>query len=143
MKYLFLDVDGVLNTRPGSLDENALMWLRIIVLRTGCKLVLSSTWRKADHQRDRLYHALLDREMYIHSLTPILEKEVNGLIHARPRWEEIEAWMCVNFDWEMEVVILDDDDDFGPLKAHHVRTDCRIGLTQEIAEEVIRRLNAA
>jgi hypothetical protein len=64
IKVLFLDIDGVLNATDSSLswypfhgeeqsqsdgydkfDERCVRWLRGIVALTGCKIVVSSTWR--------------------------------------------------------------------------------------------------
>lgn len=48
-KVLFLDVDGVLNNyRTGGIftvTKSKLRLLQQIVDRTGCKIILSSTWR--------------------------------------------------------------------------------------------------
>lgn len=141
MKYLFLDVDGVLNARPGSLDSDKLNLLRHIVSETRCSLVLSSTWRKVEHQKKRLIHALAQRGLLLFGETPVLEQEVRGLIHVRPRWEEIQTWLRELPVHHHEYVILDDEPDFGPLHAHHVKTESHIGLTDEIAREVINHLN--
>ena len=57
MKVLFLDVDGVLNRCGKSaqgLEEDKVALLKQIVAATGCRIVLSSTWRKTQHQRERI-----------------------------------------------------------------------------------------
>jgi len=68
MKILFLDIDGVLNSgdyskilyklhqMDGSIksrddygtlfDERCVTWLKWIILKTDCKIVLSSTWKR-------------------------------------------------------------------------------------------------
>jgi hypothetical protein len=141
---LFLDVDHVLNTRPGSLDGDKLNILSGIVSACRCEIVLSSSWRKMPRQRDRLEAELARRGMQIYDDTPVLETEWRGLIHAQPRWREIEAWWERCRDLAGEAwVILDDEPDFGPYADHHVRTESDVGLTEQIAEEVIRRLGNA
>ena len=88
-KYLFLDFDGVLNTgnyqkrmkKEGIdaydeygpiFDPQTVEYLRQIIDRTGCKVVISSTWR--NEGVERMKHMWKDRAMpgEIHSMTPIL-----------------------------------------------------------------------
>lgn len=140
VKHLFLDVDGVLNTRIGSLDDDKINLLRQIVSATGCQLILSSTWRKTDHQLTRLTHTLILRGLRLTGATPVIEKQIGTLITAAPRWQEIQHYLnrCTRPD---AMVILDDEHDFGPLAPHHVRTETHAGLTPAIAQEVIDRLN--
>lgn len=142
-KYLFLDVDGVLNTRPGSLDDGKLELLQKIHKATGCLFVLSSTWRKYAPQATRLQHAMSKYGLRIKDATPVLEIPVNGLIHAKPRWMEIKSWLVENQEQCLpQIVIVDDESDMGDFNFYHVRTQSDTGLTQELADEIIKRLNA-
>ncbi len=145
MKILFLDVDGVLNRCGKSghgLEEDKLLLLKSIVDATGCHIVLSSTWRKTEHQRARINDAFYPRGMRIFSSTPVLDKKVDGLWHSVPRGEEIRSW--INYECATihppKFVILDDEADMGDLLPHLVKTDSFTGLTPEIAQEVINRL---
>lgn len=138
---IFCDVDGVLNTRPGSLDADKLDLLKTIVDATQARVVISSTWRKTQHQRDRLDDALLRHGIRVDGATPILDKEVNGLWQAQPRHVEIAMWLLHNQQRDQNVVILDDEPDMKALSMFHVRPDPSVGLTAELAEDVIRRLN--
>ena len=103
MKFLFLDVDGVLNT-DGVLElswllgnkSNALCPHRIrlvsqIIQETGAEVVISSDWRLDEHKPalDILRAALCMWAIPIYSSTPDLS--VTGYRPAR--WQEIEAWM--------------------------------------------------
>ena len=51
MKYIFLDIDGVLNTKaswstkPYDLDTNSISVLGDICKKTGAIIVLTSTWK--------------------------------------------------------------------------------------------------
>lgn len=138
---LLLDVDGVLNTRLGSIDGDKLDLIVGIHRQTGCNIVLSSTWRKTEHQLDRITRALGFQGIELHDVTPILDKEVNGLWQAQPRHVEIAMWLLHNQQRDQNVVILDDEPDMEALSMFHVRPDPSVGLTPELAEDVIQRLN--
>lgn len=138
---LFLDVDGVLNTRPDSLDADKLDLLAGIVRETGCEIVLSSTWRKIDRQLDRLVTELSVRGVQIFDSTPVIEEYFGRIISSPARWMEISRWFerrqdlaCAPF------IILDDEPHMGPFSSHHVHVQSDIALTPEIAKEVISRL---
>ena len=142
MKILFLDVDGVLNRCGKSghgLESSKITLLKSILDATGCRIVLSSTWRKTDHQRARLDAALIAGQiLWDGEATPILERQIGSLWVADTRGKEIQHWL--NRHPTVSFVILDDDADMGPLLPHLVKTDSVTGLTPEIAQEVIDRL---
>lgn len=133
MKIIFLDIDGVLNNYH-TLSEG-LNWepdlvkiLKRIIKETGAKVVLSSTWRKIKSYRD-----IIQNDMWIKYIgkTPILWKK---------RGIEIQEWLDENPGVE-RFVILDDDSDMVHLMEHLLQTDGEFGLTNEIANEAIKRLN--
>jgi hypothetical protein len=143
---LMLDVDGVLNRCAASgfgLEEDKLELLKRIVTATKCRLILSSSWREYPTKRRQLIAALGARGMFLSDLTPVLVTDAEAgsrIARARPRWEEIKAWLNDNSE-TTRFVILDDEKDFGPLSAHHVQTWSEEGLTADIAEAVIRYLS--
>lgn len=151
-KILFLDVDGVLNswqyaatlgqTSLLRMDPRAVALLYDIVCKTGCKIVVSSTWRIGG------IGARSDFRKYINECDPsgpnrTLTKSVIGAtpILNTPRGEEIKTWIDEH-NFEGNFVIVDDDSDMGDLMPHLVKTTMDYGLTSEIADEIIRRLNA-
>lgn len=150
---LFLDVDGVLNkvgTRERSphgtygCEPDKCEMVRRILRETGCSIVLSSTWRKFPDLVQHLWLALgveATRGRWAGN-TPVLDaRQESGLYTAKVRGDEIQAWL----DKHPEVtrfVILDDDGDMAHLMPHLVLTHGCEGLTDEIASDVIRRLNA-
>lgn len=147
MKVLFLDVDGVLNTRPGSLDEDKLELLRHIQIQTGAKIVLSSDWRLHPLMLERIIHSLWQRHMEIHGMTPCLDEEILawGLIQRAKRSAEITLWLDANSqaaDPVTSYAIVDDmpyaDDGSG----RFVQTHQEYGLTQAVAEDLIAILNS-
>lgn len=146
---LFLDVDGVLNASGKTkqrfqgclgLCPSMVERLRRILRETGCHVVLSSTWRKYPDHVKHLAKTIgrLWGERCIGE-TPILdEKSGAWLWSAKTRGDEIAAWLRENYIDRF--VILDDDRDMGGLLPHLVETDTFVGLTDEIADEVIKRL---
>lgn len=148
---LFLDVDGVLN-RVGTKEKSPYgtygiepakaEMVRRIMRETGCLLVVSSTWRR---YRDLLHHLWQQlgcewKERWAGN-TPILDTRTeSGLYTAVVRGDEIQAWL----DKHPEVtrfVILDDDGDMKHLMPHLLLTHGCEGLTDELTEAAIRRLN--
>jgi hypothetical protein len=131
-RYLFLDIDGVLNSAPwatirdnepgakrpimlNEFDPLCVQKLEVLVKRLQpCQVVLSSTWRL--HYTPPEMVAMLAPFGYS-----------GGLIDRTPklgsfRGYEIQEWMNQNLVEAHQIVILDDDDDMVHLKPRHVRT---------------------
>jgi len=134
-KYLFLDFDGVLNTgsyqkrmkKEGidaydeygpMFDPQTVEYLRQIIDRTGCKVVISSTWRNEGIARMR--QMWKDRNMpgEIYSMTPILlsitfQDAMNGELLSAPTKQakalEIDMWLQKHASKDARYVILDDE----------------------------------
>ena len=88
MKYIFLDVDGVLNNKKhyrklhlkygGRFDAEKMPFnprslknLRTIIDATGAQLVLSSSWRKNEKCMTVLEARLMEYGIKLYSTTPI------------------------------------------------------------------------
>lgn len=94
-KYLFLEIDGVLNTYTWSrgddnsgqyIEPNLLNKLRSIVKYTDCEIVLSSAWRLDDNYLNSLRkHGYPLDELPIVDVTPRLPNKNRGI--------EIEEWL--------------------------------------------------
>lgn len=132
MKVLFLDIDGVVNSRSTTDFKNNLWpvdnYMAFLVgkiqLDTGCLVVLSSSWR---HHPDGV--AAARKIVAIEDVTPSL----SGI-----RGDEINAWLS---KYSVErYAILDDDSDFYPDQPLF-KTTFEHGLTKEIAEQVTKYLN--
>lgn len=130
-KYIFLDIDGVLNfdltiAARGmfGLDPICLSRLSRIVAGTGAQIVISSSWRIAsslDEIRDAMQLSGFAFPDSIVDATP--KWSLRGtLIHgAYPnRGSEIAAWLDDNGVLADDCVILDDDLDMEPLAHRHV-----------------------
>lgn len=118
-KILFLDVDGVLNSRNSFQQDSAnplgefhLSLLKRIVDETNCDIVLSSSWR-----------------MYKDSKADLLSAFER---HGIPKWigqtpdlcderrVEIVEWLTKNINEQCIVVIVDDDDDADLIETRYV-----------------------
>ena len=92
---LFLDIDGVLNRTSGAthirLDQDLVSRLRIIVQRSGCRIVLSTFWRGFDaYVRYILHRHGIDAALVI-GVTPGGSED--GQSQAN-RAAEIRAWLA-------------------------------------------------
>jgi hypothetical protein len=140
---LFLDVDGVLN-KCGTFNDvhtDKATLLYRIVAETRCSIVVSSTWRRTAHSRKLLVSLLQQSGVTISDWTPCLDRiSDSGYLVIAERGHEIQAWLDDHPE-ATRFVILDDAGDMAHLMEHLVRTDTFTGLTNELADEVIRRLN--
>lgn len=134
MKVLFLDIDGVCNSRATlerfdnmyGIDPTMAARVQRIIAETGCVVVLSSTWRIWLKSREHVKKMVCD----FVDMTPVSKKGFRG--------EEINSWLAVHSDVE-HYAILDDDNDFYPGQPLFP-TSFEIGLTDDIADQVIKYL---
>ena len=139
MKVLFLDIDGVVNSRATTsfrnnlypIDPHMAFMVGKIQLDTGCQVVLSSSWR---HHPDGI-KAVENSIVPVYDKTPMLES-------LGVRGHEIQAWL----DEHPEVTryaILDDDSDMLPEQMpNFFKTTFQNGLLEDIAKKVTEHLNA-
>lgn len=144
MKVLFLDIDGVVNTKdtfkkyPKSefpIDPYCAFLVGKIQLETGCKVVLSSSWR---HHEESV-------KFVNERIVPVLD--TTGSCCSGIRGAEIYKWIRDNIPYEerdaLRYAILDDESDMLLWqKDHFFQTSFeKGGLTDEIALKVIEHLN--
>ena len=136
MKILFLDIDGVVNCRTTvnrsngyiGIDPYMVLLVHRIIEATGCKVVLSSSWR---HYKDSLEE--VKKSFDLLSVTPNIPDLIRGY--------EIKNWLSVHNDIE-NYAILDDNNDMLPEQQDHFfKTTWEDGITQEIVNKVIKYLN--
>jgi len=149
MKVIFLDIDGVLNSRKydrerdwnvqSDIDETRLPLVGSIVEQTGAKIVLSSTWR-TDWEKDPrlcrddgvyINETFAKYGLAIYDKTPYLGLCAN-------RRDEVRAWL----DEAEEIVesfVIIDDYGFGwqELSDRFVKTNPNFGAGLE--EEHVKR----
>ena len=144
LRIVFLDIDGVIccNTQC-RLEQDKMQIFKTVHSATGCKVVLSTDWRKYPAAKKQLIGELKQMGIQTIGQTPTHSP------WARPK--EITAWIA-NFDRTREpanqlryYVAVDDrmlleEPGGNRLKGHFVRTMPRRGLTQEKATMMIRIL---
>ena len=149
MNIIFLDVDGVLNSRnklieiynktqkPHSgnnfpFDEKCLENLKKLVEETNAKIVITSTWRKYESNMNILITKFktYDLDKHVIGYTPILDTK---------REEEIIEYLN-NLDNNINFVIIDDIRDMGKLNDKLVVTSPQTGFTEENMKIAIKIL---
>ena len=147
MKYIFLDIDGVLNnsrtktrTPEGyvGISDGLTKRLRRIIQTTGAAVVLTSTWETAAEGEDQLY---MNRKLKRFGAKPV-DKTVEPDENLFQRGAGIREFLKVN-PCDAFVILDDFDFDFAEerLMEHLVLTDPADGLTEEDADRAIRILN--
>jgi len=150
MKILFLDVDGVLNSWPTMKEWHANKWGLIhqigkdlvarvnkIVEATGCKVVLSSTWKHSRVHFPELadltnYFKKFGATFELFDQTPNARDEVRG--------KEIQMWLDENPGVE-SIAILDDDGGMGLFIPYWVKTSMETGITDEHVNQAVLLLS--
>ncbi len=150
-KYLFLDIDGVLNsersvaahgrlTHAGRVKQDMLMghkvepmWddlavqlLRVAQESIGFKIVISSTWRKTFSIQD--FHAIFD--LYGWDTRDIIVGKTGDEVGCRGN--QIKAWLNSHAKYPYHYCIIDDDSDMlEHQEVFFVKTNFRNGLSYE------------
>lgn len=143
MKVLFLDVDGVLNSRDSTNFKNNLwpindemcFMVGKIQLDTGCAIVVSSSWR---HHPDGM-KTIREKFNDVIDKTPYLNHLVN--YEDKPRGHEIQAWLDKHPEVTRYAILDDDSDMLDEQKPAFFQTTFQHGLTKEIAKKVTDYLN--
>jgi hypothetical protein len=155
MRIVFLDFDGVLNTRAlverapaplaiglDLLDAAAVTRLERFCVEVNAEIVITSTWRLTF---DR---AALEDMLRAKGLAMARVRDVTPMIpHKRGRGQEIQHWLDTAVDAQGSppleaIVILDDDPDMLHLMPWLVQTSFETGLTDadlDAAKIVFRR----
>lgn len=146
-KILFLDVDGVVNSKDTvqrstrgviGIDPYLAFLVGKIQLDTDCEVVLSSSWRKFPKGREEVEKAVC-------RISDVTGSSFSGL-----RGVEIHEWLERNvedftstYKGDFRIAILDDSSDMLLWQApHFFRTSWNTGITPEIAEAVTNHLNS-
>ena len=166
-KYLFLDLDGVLNTTQYQsylfknqldrsdgygevFDPQAVAQLQRIIDATNAKIVISSSWKEMGfgYLDEMWWYRQLPS--HLHSVTPTLVSasfyisETDSNIVRPVKYSkglEVLAWIELYGAANKPYCIVDDEDLFFTSQAaHFVKTDSREGLTSEIADRIIHIL---
>ena len=151
MRYLFLDIDGPLNTGRNDFldpdryghhfDDAAVRNLRRNVEETGAKIVVSSSWRHMGLERIRDIWERWGLPGDMVGCTP----GVWGSDRVfSSRGEEIRQWLTENGDSDDVYAILDDMDDNEALEEQKdlwLKINPHTGISIDDAEKAIALLN--
>jgi hypothetical protein len=149
MRVIFLDIDGVLNSREsvlsgecpivcGIIDVSPTLLSRFnaLVSDTGASVVISSTWRLFPSNRERLSDLgikFIGCTRESHGKSPL------GLYIGSERKHEIRDWLKDNQDQEIEDYVILDDSMDADISGHFYRTNGETGLTQSICDSIRKR----
>ncbi len=128
-----------------QIDPLAVERLNTVVERTGCNVVLSSTWRLGETGLSDTQWQLKLRGARFDLLdrTPNLDsRSAGGLWIGARRGYEIKAWLDDHPGVE-RFAIVDDDSDMGPLIDRLVKTSMERGILDEHVERLVAMLGEA
>jgi len=151
VRVVFLDVDGVLNSKvtreketlnenqTAGIDAGLLENIGKVLKETKAKVVVSSTWREEPEKLQELTNALESQGGEIIGVTANLEGRGD-------RVDEIRKWLMDNISLMVEKWIVIDDLDLSRMNPalqsdHFVHTDDNIGLDATMTTEAINKLN--
>ena len=162
-KILFLDIDGVLNTKwwytqmnrntpkdkyGYAFDPKAVANLRRIVEDTGADIVISSSWKFMG--LDKLRAMWNERELAgnVIDVTPkgmcdevLLTAGLDNMGVTRCRGNEIREWLMQHSDVTHYVILDDMNDILQEQESHFIWIDPEVGITTENVEQTIMMLN--
>lgn len=143
-KYIFLDIDGVLNTEdswkiPYQVSDSRVALLSDLCKQTKAKIILISTWKtgfsseyeSCTEQIKSLRDCLKQYDIRIHDITPSLK--------GRSRDDEIERYLY--FHPCDAYVILDDDMSIYKKTKNMIKVNAKVGLTSQNIKEAKVMLN--
>ena len=142
-KYKYID-DERIKRKLNMIDDRAIANLNRIVEETGCKVVLSSSWRSSRESDNALTEYILKLKGFkyeLYGVTPRIWAKEFGT----QRGEEIQVWMDKESEKnEIEsFVILDDDSDMLPEQmGNFIHVDGQVGLVDKDVFKAIEILNS-
>ena len=147
---MFNEVINFVNTNDerikyklSMIDDRAIANLNRIIEETGCKVVLSSSWRSCVEAENTLTEYLLKLKGFKYELYDVTPRLWFNDFSIR-RGEEIQSWMDKESEKnEIEsFVILDDDSDMLPEQMNNfIQIDGQVGLIDKDVFTAIEILN--
>ena len=163
-KIIFLDIDGVLNTRDWhsrmtkdtpkdeygyAFDPGAVSNLARIIDETGAVIVISSSWKFYGVAKLRQMWKIRNLPGSILDITPntisdemLMNANLDEIELGVCRGNEIKEWLSKHKAEVSNYVIIDDFDDLLPEQmCHAVITNTLIGISETDAKKAITILN--
>jgi len=148
MRILFLDMDGVMNNAKSShlpdqffpIEPYAVLLLDRIIQATGCKIVLSSSWRHMPDWREILKKRMPSIEIL--DRTPRYSSSSKYGVDERDlcRGHNIQDWLDEHPEVERYAIVDDSADMLSEHQRHFFKTSWHEGLTEELANSIIADL---
>lgn len=151
-KYIFLDIDGTLNTGRSDylspekyghhFDDVAVQNLRCIIESTGATIVISSSWRYMGISRLRELWQKWKLPGEIHGCTPGVWGDETVF---DTRGEEIRQWLVENASEPISYVIIDDmgkTEATEEQRSRWITVDPHCGISESDMKLAIATLNA-
>ena len=163
-KVVFLDIDGVLNTKwwytqmdrntprdkyGYAFDPKAVANLRKVVDETEAGIVISSSWKcmGLSQMEDMWDERNLPGKVV--GITPnsvsdelLVDTDIDSMELFHIRGEEIKEWLTKHGKHVSHYVIIDDMDKMLPeQQSHFVQTNSEVGITEDDANKAIVILN--
>ena len=138
MKILFLDIDGVVNSKDTitrshrgviGIDPYMAFLVGKIQLDTGCSVVLSSSWRHHEAGREEVKKAVVDFIDY------------TGDCCSGIRGVEIYNWLKKHPEVTKYAILDDEGDMLLWQKDNFFQTSWNTGITEDIAKAVTKHLS--
>jgi hypothetical protein len=157
MKVIFLDIDGVINSkaflennRPFKIDRENVLLLKELIEKTGAVLVLSSGWKSyfdknmnpVSEEAVYLENTLNDYGIKLYDKTPdfsTLKIRLNKEF-SKVKAREIKAWLKCRTDIENYIIIDDLLLNDEKIDNRLLRTDNTVGITKSDIEMAIHML---
>lgn len=140
MKVLFLDFDGVLNSgeyieecQSGAVISPKMVdYLSLIVRKTGCQVVVSSTWR--------IFHSVLELNCILREHGFIGSIYGTTPVHKdRARGNEIDEWLAAHPEVTSYVILDDEQYDMNEHQLSRlIKTDFKTGLQRQHYERAVQ-----
>ena len=163
-KVVFLDIDGVLNTKwwytqmdrntprdkyGYAFDPRAVANLKRIVEETGADIVMSSSWKCMGLSQVQEMWSIRNFPGKIIGITPSLgnderlfDADTESTDRFHIRGEEIKEWLTKHGKRVSHYVIIDDMDNMlSEQQSHFVQTNPEVGITEDDADNAVKILN--
>ena len=144
MKVIFLDIDGVLNSSQTKPEGEHVYGIHAILVErflkvvdiTGAIIVLSSSWRNYEKDRQEIREA----GIAFVDITPSMPKL--GGAEACERGYEIQDWLDRHPEVQKYAIIDDDNDMLPSQQANYFKTSMFLGgLTESVCDDIIKHFN--
>lgn len=139
-KYIFLDIDGVLNTKSSwthmyHLDKDKVSILADAAKTAGTEIVLTSTWKNGFEKE---YEECTPQIQKLRDMLKVYGMDVSDKtpdLRGRTRDKEIERFLY--FHPADKYVVIDDDSSLFENKKNLYLIDCNVGIQDKDVKKIV------